>query len=209
MKSTLFMNLIFSSLFVVAVGCGKENKSGSKSNYGAYNPYNTYNPYYQNPSQPSQQALANLQAWYTSTAEVSGTIGPKSEQRLVVTYSGGCDTKTILGFIDINICKSGSAQTSNTVTRIVNVVATNNKSQNANLAAVFAPANGGTLVNVTEAQSPVSQFGRLFTLTYAKLNGHSIQYKVDTGLNSAFSPVEIYDSELKRGERVLNPQLLY
>lgn len=209
MKHSFYTGLLCTSLLVFTVGCGKESKSGSGS---SYNPYNQNNPYYQNPTQQTQAAITNLQAWYQSSTENSGSIGQKTERRQPISFTeASCSTKTILGFIDINYCKNSQQSTGSVVSRAVYIVSGQVKSQNSKLATALSPGNGATLVSATETNSPVNySTGRLFTLNYAKSNGHIIQYKIDTGLNSAFNPVEIYDSEARTGEYVLNPQqLLY
>lgn len=208
MKSSLFRVLITASILVFAVACGKDEKNKS-GNSGYFNPYNSSNPYYQNPTQQSDSAINNLKAWYASTNEPITSLGQRTEKRDKLTYNPeSCKTKTYLGFIDIDVCKQSSTSSVHLPDRIVYILPTTNKALNAKLTPVFIPVAGTTLAYATETNSPMGQ-GRLFTITYIKTNGNIIQYKVDTALNSAFNPVEIYDSEIASGEVVINPgQLL-
>ncbi len=208
----LFTYVFFMTLIV---SCGKDNNSGTASSRStnqpvtASSPYNQTNPFFENPTLQNQTALQNLTAWYNSPAEIPPTIGPKTEKRVAVGLSANsCNTKTYLGFIDINTCKSSNQSTTNLPDRTVNVILSNTKSANSKLAAVFTPTGGGTLKTITEEASKVYASGKLYTLEYVKPNGHILQYKVDTGLNSAFNPVSIYDSEQSKGEYVSNPMQL-
>jgi hypothetical protein len=205
MKSSLFKGLLLASVLVVSVGCGKESKSKGTTAV-AYNPYDTTNPYYQDPTVATQAAMANANAWYAATAETVSTIGQRIEQRVSYVYSGpNCSTKSYAGgFINFEFCKQSSATPTYT-SRTVNVLQSNVKSQNPKLAAAFTPPAGSTLYSASETNSVFSLTGRVFVLTYAKPNGHGMQYVIDTGLNSAFNPVKIYDSEAASGEEVTNP----
>jgi hypothetical protein len=209
MKLTLTKLLCTSLMLTFLVGCGKDNASGGGGNPPVINQYQGNIP------ADSQQAFQNVSAWYGSTQEgLPSNAGPRTEYRTIQNYndSNNCKTKTYLGFIDINYCLSSSNEgTSSTAQRTVNVVLGQSKSfNNPKLVSVFSPASGLVLKTVTEQQSPIGQNYKLFTIDYVKSNGHILRYKIDTGLNSAFNPVEIYDTELRRSEYVTNlNSLLY
>lgn len=200
MKASFFKIVLCASLAVFAVGCGKDNKSSGGGGVVNTNPYTGTVP------ASSQQALKNFQAWYASTTEgqIPG-LGQRTEIRRITTYgqTDGCEQKPISIFgVDlgnINYCFNSSSQTnSNDVSRVVNVVASQNKSQNAKLAAAYSGA-GMTLANVIQGRS---QYGTYYQLEYAKSNGHRVVYIIDTGINSAFNPVQITNSEARTVEVV-------
>lgn len=208
MKS-LLNGLLCASLLVFVTGCGKDNKTGGAggsvgTQFG--NAYNSTNPYYQDPSAMTKQAFDNATAWLNTNVETSTYLGPRTENRDKIVYNApSCNTKTYLGFIDIEMCKSGQVSREFLASRTVNVVLSNDKRANQKLAQAFAPAEGATLISATQSVSPMGNGGSLYKLTYVKTNGHILQYMIDTGLNSAFNPVEIYDSELAQAEVVSNP----
>lgn len=201
MKTSLFHGLLCASLIVFAVGCGKENKSGGEA-------ASPVNPYTGSVPAASQSALKNFQDWYNSSTEGSYPgIGQKIETRIVQNYSrtDGCETKpiTIFGYniTEINYCFSNSTSVSNQETdRVVNVLVSQVKSQNTKLAQAYA-GSGMTLANATSlGQSRYG--GTIYQLEYSKSNGHRVVYIIDTGVNSAFNPVQITDSEAKTVEFV-------
>lgn len=186
MKS-LFNGLLCASLLVFAVGCGKDNKSGSKG--GGQPLWNLY-------SSPSS---TNLQQWYQSPESTQLPVRLMSESRRVLTYNanGGCSVKTVLGFIDINVCLSNNAIASDTtVSNNVTPIAQGQpRSSVARLAAVFNPAAGTVVENISNNGGSVYEIK-----VYNQTTGHSIFYKIDTALNAAFNPVEIYDTQALRKE---------
>jgi hypothetical protein len=207
MKPTFVKALICLSVMAMAMSCGKDSKSGGSNGVQqTMNPFNEGNPFYKSPSEKTSSALNNAKAWYESPTEAATSMGQKTEKRVEYSYNEpDCNKKTVFGFMDIEVCKQSKVSTTNLEPRTVNVVPNNNKAANTKLAPVFNPANGATLRQASEVNSPMNNGGKLFTLEYVKSNGHILQYKIDTGLNSAFNPVEIYDSELKKGEVVTNP----
>lgn len=210
MKSTHFKKLLCTALMLVfIVGCGKENSSGGGGT--TTNPITVPDV----PSTSSDQ-FNRLKSWYTSTAQdgLPNVAGPRTEKRAYLDYSlvtNECETKTWLGFIDINYCFNNESVEPIIKQRTVHVVLGGNKAlNNDNLRRVFSPPSGFTFDKVTEANSPLSSSARLYTVDYIKPNKHVVRYKIDTGLNSAFNPVEIYDTETKKTEYVTNPrELIY
>ncbi len=190
MKS-LFNGFLCASLLVFAVGCGKENKSGKGGGVPLWNLY-------------SNQATTSLQQWYQGV-EMSPITGVRQETRRVEIYNpnGGCSTKTLLGFIDINVCLSSNAVASatNVTNQIVPIAPGQPRSSVARLAAVFNPGNGMAVSNVQQISGSVFQID-----VYNQSTGHSLRYKVDTNLNAAFNPVEIYDTQALRKEFITNIQ---
>ncbi len=205
MKASFFKILLCASLAVFAVGCGKDNKSsGGTGTVPAVNPYTGSVP------ASSQQALKNFQTWYASKTEGKiPSIGQRTEIRRITTYSqtDGCEQKPISIFgVDLgnlNYCFNSSSQSdSDDVTRVVNVIVNQTKSQNTKLAAAYSGA-GMKLASVIQGQS---QFGTYYQLEYVKTNGHRVVYIVDTGINSAFNPVQITNSEARSVESVIHIQ---
>lgn len=201
------MILVLGLSFAVLSGCGKDNSSGgsSKSTQNA-NPYNSSNPYYQAPSNSAKVAMDNALAWYRTRAETPTQIGPRTEQRDQITLNDPkCSERNFLGIFDVELCKQGGFTRSALPARTINVVLSNDKSLNSKLARAFNPGGGATILNAVETSSPMMNGGKLYRLTYVKTNGHTLYFVIDTGLNSAFNPVEIYESEIKSGEVVTNP----
>lgn len=190
MKS-LFNGLVCASLLVFAVGCGKDNKSGSKGGVPLWNLY-------------SSPVSTNLQQWYQAAEQIP-TMGVRNEVRKVdiMAANNGCSQKTYLGFINITSCFSGNAveSTSNITNQIVPIPVGQPRSSVGRLAAVFNPAAGTAVSNITNIGGSVYQID-----VYNQTSGHSIRYKIDTALNAAFNPVEIYDTSTRRMEYVINPQ---
>jgi hypothetical protein len=158
----------------------------------------------------NDSAQANFKSWYLSNTEgpIPG-IGSKSETRTIKTYTqtDGCELKpiTIFGVNlgNLNYCFSSSGPSSTeTIRRTVNVSPTVTKSSNPVLAEAYTGA-GMNLVKITEDKS---FYGKVFFLEFAKANGHRVLYKVDTGIHSAFNPIEISDSEEKTVETVTTIQ---
>lgn len=190
MKS-LFNGLLCASLLVFAVGCGKDNKSGSKGGVPLWNLY-------------SSPVSTNLQQWYQQ-AEQTQIYGVKNEIRKVdiMAANNGCSQKTYLGFINVTSCFSGNSVESSTqvTNQIVPIPAGQPRSSVARLAAVFSPAAGTVVSNMQNIGGQLYQID-----VYNQSTGHSIRYKIDTSLNAAFNPVEIYDTSTRRMEYVINPQ---
>jgi len=194
------MKVLCLVLVAFALGCGKDNKSGGS------NPQT--NPLSGNVGNGT--AEANFKAWYLSNIEgpMPG-IGSKTETRTIKTYTqtDGCELKPInifgLNLGNVNYCFSSSGSSSSeTVRRTVNVAPNMNKSSNTVLAEAYSGA-GMRLVKITEDKS---FYGKVFFIEYAKTNGHRVLYKVDTGIHSAFNPIEISDSEEKTVETVTTIQ---
>jgi hypothetical protein len=203
MKNSLGVLLMLAVTTLTLSGCGKDNSTGKGGVYRS--PYSGTIP------AGSQTAFANAQAWYSSTVEgLPNSPGARTEQRRVDVYKdgNGCKTKTLLGFFDVNFCfNNTSPESSNTVSRVVYVILNQAKSNNPKLAAVFAPPANFQLVNATQSSG---FFGKnIYTIEYANPGtGHSIRYMIDSGLNSAFNPVDIYDTATRSREYVINQQQL-
>lgn len=201
------LNIIVCASLLIAVGCGKSNSSGGSSynNGGSTynNPYN--NPYNGNVPVTSQQPLQNFQNWYNSSAEGSFPgIGQRTETRKITKFdqTDGCESQPIsifgLNLGSFNYCFSSSSQASSqNVQRIVNVLVSQNKSQNLKLAQAYS-GSGMVLANISEGMG----MGKVYQLEYQKTNGHRVVYIIDTGINSAFNPVRIIDSEARTDESV-------
>ena len=190
--------MICLSLFLVS--CGKESSSSGTS-YS--NLYNSTLP------TGSSDALTGLTTWYQGTAEGNyyTTSTTRIEYRTVKTYnaSNGCSNQAInvfgINLGSVNLCSNNSSlANSTTVSRSVTpVIAGNSKVGNTKLAQLFSGAVG-TLANVTQAQSSFG--GMAYTLTFTKATGYQAVYVVDTGINSAFNPVYIIDTEARTEETV-------
>lgn len=201
MKNKLFKGIFFTTfLLAFVVGCGKDGGGGGGS---------SSNPYTGNVPATSQQALANFRAWYNSTTESAYPgIGSRTEKRVLQTFSStdGCESKPIsifgVSLGNINYC-FGSSNPVNlqNLTRTVYVLASQTKSQNAKLVAANS-GSGMTLANVSQTNGQYG--GAVYYIEYAKSNGHRVVYVIDTGLNSAFNPVKITDSEARTVEEVTN-----
>lgn len=203
MKLTFTKLLCTSLMLTFLVGCGKDNASGGSGG----NPSLTDQLQVGNVPADSQQALKNLSAWYSSTTEgYPSTLGSRLEKRTVTIYSNSsnCDTETFLGFFNVNYCLESSTNNNvSTIERTVYLVANQSKAtNNPKLASVFSPAAGLTIEKVTELPSPGGQNYRLYVVDYLKSNKHVLRYVIDTGLHSAFNPIEIHDTEIQRSEKL-------
>lgn len=213
MKTTHFNKLLLTSLVLVAVtGCGKDEKSAAApAPAPAPAPVvaPVVAPVINNTAATGQQALTNLQSWYGSTTEnsVPSMLAKSVKLGVLNANQNNCKEKTYLGFINIQTCFNASINTPTFTTSFVTAVSNGAvKSGNAKLASAISPAAGLVMINVS--QTP-GNFGHpLYTVDYGKANGHTVRYKIDSGLNSAFNPVEIYDTELGRLEYVANPSEL-
>jgi hypothetical protein len=190
MKS-LFKGLLCASLVLAAVGCGKENKSGSNGSVPLWNMY-------------SGLATTSLQQWYQGVESLPSS-GVRQETRRIEIYNtnGGCTTKTVLGFIDISYCLSSNAiaSSNNVINQIVPIAAGQPRSSVARLAEVFNPGAGMAVSNVQQISGNIYQID-----VYNQSTGQSKRYKIDTNLNAAFNPVDIYDSQALRREYLVNIQ---
>ena len=208
------MSLTFLVFFA---SCGKSEKSSSSSTPKKTSSSSTsssssassssVSAVQQNINTTGQEAYKNVLAWYSSTAENSTPMGQKLEQRLIQNFAkSNCKTDKVLGFINIQTCFGASASTSQYSSRALTATSTTTKSSNSKLAAVFSPSSDMGLVGVTQQSGP---FGKpLYSLDYQKINGHIVRYKIDSGLNSVFNPVEIYDTEAGTMESVINASQL-
>jgi hypothetical protein len=210
---------IVTLMCAVISGCGKD-KSSSSAPAPAPAPAPVQNPVVEAPPAPApapapvvatstvlsgQQALDSALAWYKSTTEPTTTTGSRAETRKIEIYPDNCKSKTVLWIFTGTICGSTSGPAVTFENRTVEVTANPNKSENPKLAAVFSPMNMA-LGQVT--QVPKSDGGALITFTYVKPNNYTVEYIIDTSFHSAFNPVQVTDSELRRKEVIMNPQLL-
>ncbi len=200
-----FLSILFS--LGILVSCGKDsstNTSGSSAQ-----PYSTPVQQLSNniSSNNGQTAYNNLLAWYNSTAENTTPQRSVLEQRLIQTFSKpNCETNTYLGFINLQTCFGTTSGSSRYEYRTITPTSTTNKSLNSKLSVVFQPTTVMNLVGVSQTNGI---FGKpLYQVDYVKYNGHVLRYKIDTGLNSAFNPVEIYNSEIGTKESLTSPNLL-
>ena len=206
MKTTLFRSVICLSLIAFAVGCGKDNKSSGSSNGYIPQPQNPYTQI----TPESQSALTNFQNWYNSANEGSFPgLGQITETRTIRTFgqTDGCENKPIKVFgkeiLSLNYCLNTSSQINEqSNNRIINILASTVKSQNALLAEAYS-GPGMTLINVLQGQS---EFGTYYQLEYSKANGHRKIYTIDTGIHSSVNPVQITDSEARTLEFVSRVQ---
>lgn len=199
MRTSLFHGLLCASLVFFATGCGKDNKSSGKgvSNNLLANPYTGKVP------AASLTAYTNLMTWYKGTTEgplPQMNLAHYGETRTISTLKQECSTTTIDLWItekDLTICKESS--TDNEVQR--NVARTAVGSSKAGITKLNQALNGSglTLIKVTQSKSYA---GNLFQIEWAKSNGHRLVYMIDTGLNSAFNPYQIIDSEARTIESI-------
>ncbi|HXH29727.1 MAG TPA: hypothetical protein VNJ01_02830 [Bacteriovoracaceae bacterium] len=191
MKLFIQRLLCLTLLLTVGLSCGK-NSSGKKNQPPLYNQYVGIIP------STSQQPMDNLRAWYTSTNEGTfPTIGQHTEERRITTYSSseGCSKWAIFTFC----LGSSSNGTHVDSSKTINILATGSKATNSKLAVAMA---GTSLELVNVSQYPMSQ-GAIYTLVYKKpISNHLIVYTIDTGINSAFNPIRIEDTEAKTVEKV-------
>lgn len=199
MRTSLFHGLLCASLVLFAAACGKDNKSSGKS---ASNNLLT-NPYIGTVPADSAAAYNNLMTWYKGTSEGSlpqMNLAHYGETRTISTLKQECSTTTIDLWItekDLTFCKETSSQRE-VERNLARTAAGTSKASNTKLAQALS-GSGLTLVKVTQGQS---YSGSLFTIEWAKSNGQRLVYTIDTGLNSAFNPYQIIDSEARTIESI-------
>jgi hypothetical protein len=197
-------SLLVLTLLVSACGKDEKSSSSSSSKEPAKQPTtNKVEPVADNMTSTGTNAYSEVLSWYNSKTENSTPAGAVLEQRLISTYAkSNCETDTILGFINIQTCFGSSSTKSSYIYTNITAKSSTDKSQNSKLYLAFNPTSDMGLQGVTESKGP---FGKsLYQIDYVKFNGHVVRYKIDTGLNSAFNPVEIYDSEAGTMESVVN-----
>lgn len=203
MKLTFTKLLCTSLMLTFLVGCGKDNASGGGT------PPATNLLQQGNIPADSQQAFKNVSTWYSNNVEgYPSTLGSRLEKRTITNYSNSnnCDTKTFLGFFNINYClESSSNNNVSTAERTVYLVSNQSKStNNPKLVSVFSPATDLKLHKVSELPSPGGEGYHIYVFDYIKPNNHVLRYVIDTGLHSAFNPIEIHDTEIQRSEKLLS-----
>lgn len=206
MKTSLFSSILCASLMVFAVGCGKENKSGSSHK----------NRYFGNLSQSglnvsSQQTVQKLTNWYNNRIEgtaFQGVLVKKQKYEITNTASQpNCEEKEFLG-IPFTYCtySSGSSGGGTLVSEVqINLNDHYNKiinqKPNAELQALFNGSNG-TLLGA-------SLSGTVYRLDFLK-NNIVTSYIVDTRYHSALNPVsKIEQSQTGAKETIIRAIRLY
>jgi hypothetical protein len=206
MKSKLFLFLTL-SLFLISCGKDEESSSSSSSKEPVKETTEKVEEVVDNMETTGTNAYSKVLSWYTSKTENSTPAGTVLEQRLLESFSkSNCKDTTVLGFINLQTCFGTSSTRAEYIYNHVTASSSTDKTQNTKLYLVFNPSSDMGLQGVLESTGP---FGKpLYQIDYVKMNGHVIRYKIDTGLNSAFNPVEIYDSELGTRESVINASSL-
>lgn len=219
MKTNSFRKVLFASLMLSLVtGCGKDKEKSSAAPAPAPAPVTAPAPapapapvVNNLQSVTGQQAYSNALAWYNSTTENSvPTSAPAiTEHRSVSTFGEpNCKSTTVLKFINLSGCFGVSASNSNVETRYVIPVQNGvSKATNSKLAAVFSAPTGYSMISAQQVPGPFNF--PIFMIDYGNSsNGHVIRYMIDSGLNSAFNPIRIYDTSIRKSEEVTNPNQL-
>lgn len=185
MKS-LFNGLVCMSLLAFAVGCGKDNKSGSNNNR-----------YFGNLSQTglnltSQKALNNLSAWYNNKVEGTKLTGAVTKQKFkqsMTPVEQNCEEKKFLG-IPFYLCSHsssgsgagepvGSSQVLNLSTGYNLII---NQKSNPELQAIFNNSIG-SIVSAT-------QNGNVFRIDFLRKSDNKlVSYIIDKSYHSQLNPV--------------------
>jgi|GEM_PF-3000650 hypothetical protein len=213
MKSSFFRGLVCASILVFAIGCGKENKSGSGSpNYGGFNPI--INP----GTNVDQNALNNLRAWYQNAE--SQNIGNRGD----FLKGSGAGSTPSTGF-SFSWCFNGQGsgcaqqqQASNCYVRNGNGVDYDigTPSTNINMPCTITQAavSKGNNVELQKAVNgnglsllEIRQNGTQFTLIYGQQYAPQVGYVIDTSLHSIFNPIVVQTPSsmtIFRGFRIIN-----
>jgi stage V sporulation protein SpoVS len=179
MKS-LLNGILCASLLLVAVGCGKDSKSGGSS-HGLIG-YNQYN-------QSSQQTIQSLNQWFQSNQEGRGlgTLKIDLKQRSQ-NSNQNCDTIDLKIF-SVPYCWSTSTSNSNSDTvissRTITIVNDGRKISekgNAELNAIFSGAAG----QVVQAIQVSNTATRIDILN----NNQITSYIIDRTYHSLLNPVQ-------------------
>ena len=206
LSGTLFGTIL---LLTLSFGCGSE-KGGSSSG-SSTSPINIPGASALPPT--SATAYANLVAWYQSTTEGAQftTAYARTEKRRTKIYSAStCNPKSVSVWgISLNYSFCGNSSTaptqSDATKSVVPVQNGASKTVNGKLSALLSgSAVAGTLINVSQGNGNYGA-GTIFTLQFTKTSNPNYQviYVIDTGINSAFSPVYIMDNETRTEESLI------
>jgi hypothetical protein len=180
MKS-LLTSFLCASFLVLAVGCGKDNKSGGNNNYS--NLYNTGLSY------DSRAVLDKLTAWHQGVNEGTAILGLRNVLKKELNYNTQptCEQKKFLG-IPYTLCQySGSAtQERELSNQMVNLVQDGRKLADKGNNDLNEALNGsqGTLVSAVDITAMRSE------LTFLRADGIVVTYLIDRGYHSAVNPIK-------------------
>jgi len=193
----------------IFVSCGKDSTTNTSGSSSSAQPYSTPVQQLANnlSSNSGQSAFNNLLSWYNSNVENSTPAITVKEQRRIDRFSQpNCKTNTYFSILNLQTCFGSTSGSVDYVERNVTASTNTIKSSVPNLAAIFQPTASMTLMGVTQWSGP---FGKpMYQLDFFKSNGYFLRYQIDTGLNSAFNPVLVFDSEKGTSEIIINPYYL-
>lgn len=201
MKS-LMNGLLFASLLVFSVGCGKENKSGGGNRYA-----NLYNA---GLSQTSQEAMKKVQAWYQGNVEGQAITGIVNITKTKYDYSSAqdCQQKTFLGIPYTYCTYGGSSQQGTIVSQQSNVNLYLNNSAisskgNQELNTIFS-GQSGTLLNAVDLSQTATQ------LDFLRGDGVIVSYIIDRNYHSLLNPVKKTEtSQMSKSDIIVTAQRIY
>lgn len=180
MKS-LLTSFLCASFLVLAVGCGKDNKSGGNNSYT--NLYNT------GLGNDSRIVLDKLTAWYQGVNEGISVTGLRNvvKKELIYNTQPTCEQKKFLG-IPYTVCQySGSpTQERELSSQPINLVQDGRKISekgNTELNEVFNGSQG-TLLSAVDVSSLRSE------LTFLRSDGVTVTYVIDRGYHSLVNPIK-------------------
>lgn len=186
--------LLCALVLTFAVGCGKENKSGS-------NKYNYPNLFNSGLTIGNQQVLDKNLNWYRGNVEGIPTAGVITVVKTQYSYNTAptCETKKFLG-IPFQYCTYDSDRDSSELSRQnVSIVPSNaaiNTKGNAELNAIFSGASG-TLM------SAVDQTHTRSKLDFIRNDGIIVSYIIDRSVHSSLNPIiKIETSQSSKVETV-------
>lgn len=188
MKTSLFKNVLFVSLFaVLAISCGKDSKKSSNNGQNYYNPY-LVGSTATSSGATAQAALQNYINAIETKTNIQGVINVQKGK-----YS--CKDGHILGisFLPYQNC-SYSQGTTEPVYVYLNMA---RGTIHPALANVLVSPAGYTLGNII-------QYGNVVVVEHV-MGVETIQYVVDMSLHAASNPYQVKDSAAKRIDYVLSP----
>ena len=182
MKS-LLTSFLCASFLVLAVGCGKDNKSGGNNSYTSL--YNT------GLSNDSRMVLDRLTAWHQGVNEGTAAMGDrlvvKKEYVFNIQPQQVCEQKKILG-IPYTLCKYSSSpaeerEISNGRVALLQDGRKIADKGNTELNNIFNGSQG-TLVSAMDVSAMSSE------LTFVRTDGTSVTYVIHRGYHSLVNPVK-------------------
>jgi len=184
--------LLCALVLAFAVGCGKDNKSGSKG-------YQYPNLFNSGLTLGNQQVLEKNLNWYKGNVEGTPTMGQVRVTKTKYTNDStpDCEQKKFLG-LPFQYCKySNSTESEKIFDEFVNFVpstATINTKNNVELNAIFSGVSG-TLMNATDVSFTASQ------LEFLRGDGVIVTYIIDRSKHSTLNPIrKIETSRFSRVE---------